>query len=433
MTAEIAILNKSAVALATDSAVTIEKEDGPTRVYNSANKLFTLSKYEPVGVMIYGNVEFMGLPWETIIKTFRQSLGTKSFKRLQQYADNFISFLDKPNPFVPPRLQAAYVEMVARSAFKVIAKEALDEAQKSIEKKGKLADDKEFLSILRAGIKSILGKVRERDRLAHLPKSFENLIVKKYAKAIQKAREDVFHEVPLTAANRRDLRAIVGGLFARNHFPSHSGIVVAGFGKSEMFPAVKSFRVACHVAGRLKYAVDRKHDVGSDRNAAILPFAQDDMVHTFMEGASLDYINLQQQVWENGLAGYGKAVLDKVAKKLSKSRKALEKAFKAEADKWVADVQQEMTKWRSVNYINPVMDTVAVLPKDELASMAEALVSLTSFKRKVTIGEEETVGGPIDVAVISKGDGFIWIKRKHYFTLDYNPHFCARYFGGKTQ
>lgn len=39
-----------------------------------------------------------------------------------------------------------------------------------------------------------------------------------------------------------------------------------------------------------------------------------------------------------------------------------------------------------------------------------------------------TVGGPIDVAIISKGDGFIWIKRKHYFKKELNPQFFEGYF-----
>jgi hypothetical protein len=42
--------------------------------------------------------------------------------------------------------------------------------------------------------------------------------------------------------------------------------------------------------------------------------------------------------------------------------------------------------------------------------------------------DAETVGGPIDVAVLSKGDGFIWIKRKHYFKPELNPHFLTNYF-----
>ena len=59
--------------------------------------------------------------------------------------------------------------------------------------------------------------------------------------------------------------------------------------------------------------------------------------------------------------------------------------------------------------------------------MSEALVNLTSFKRHVT-KQAETVGGPIDVAVISRGDGLIWIKRKHYFSRDLNQHFLSNYY-----
>jgi len=58
--------------------------------------------------------------------------------------------------------------------------------------------------------------------------------------------------------------------------------------------------------------------------------------------------------------------------------------------------------------------------------MAEALVNITSLKRKVST-DQDTVGGPTDVAIISKVDGFVWIKRKHYFGIDLNPHFSKKY------
>jgi hypothetical protein len=38
------------------------------------------------------------------------------------------------------------------------------------------------------------------------------------------------------------------------------------------------------------------------------------------------------------------------------------------------------------------------------------------------------VAGPIDVAVISKGDGLVWIKRKHYFKPELNYHFFENYY-----
>ena len=53
MTAEIAIMNKSAVALAADSAVTY-RAGHEQKVFDTMNKLFALSKYRPVGIMVYG-------------------------------------------------------------------------------------------------------------------------------------------------------------------------------------------------------------------------------------------------------------------------------------------------------------------------------------------------------------------------------------------
>ena len=58
MTAEVAIMNKQAIALAADSAVTFQEETGQ-KIFTSASKIFTLSKYQPVGVMIYGNASLI--------------------------------------------------------------------------------------------------------------------------------------------------------------------------------------------------------------------------------------------------------------------------------------------------------------------------------------------------------------------------------------
>ena len=71
------------------------------------------------------------------------------------------------------------------------------------------------------------------------------------------------------------------------------------------------------------------------------------------------------------------------------------------------------------------MEVVQNLPKEKLGGMAEAMVNLTSLKRRVSL-DQETVGGPVDIAIISKGDGFVWIKRKHYFDAALNPSYINR-------
>jgi hypothetical protein len=55
MTAEVAVLNRYAVALAADSAVTAEGADGAVQVFQSVNKMFALSYRHPVGIMVYGS------------------------------------------------------------------------------------------------------------------------------------------------------------------------------------------------------------------------------------------------------------------------------------------------------------------------------------------------------------------------------------------
>ena len=73
-----------------------------------------------------------------------------------------------------------------------------------------------------------------------------------------------------------------------------------------------------------------------------------------------------------------------------------------------------------------ILDVVEILPLKELAKVASTLVRLSSFEKQLSL-EAETVGEPIDVAVISKGDGFIWINRKHYFQPDLNHRYFRDY------
>src|SRR5258705_13168477 len=75
MTSEIALLNRSAVALAADSAMTItywDQGQQETRYFKGANKIFQLSEIHPVGVMIYATADFQGVPWDVLIKSDRQ-------------------------------------------------------------------------------------------------------------------------------------------------------------------------------------------------------------------------------------------------------------------------------------------------------------------------------------------------------------------------
>jgi len=131
MTAEVAVMNKQAIALAADSAVTFggEKEQ---KIFSSASKFFTLSKYEPVGVMVYGNASLMDVPWETIIKVYRGHLGKRTFKTIGDYAENFLTFLAKNEQLFPEDVQNWYVNGLIYTHFQFIANEVKESVNKII-------------------------------------------------------------------------------------------------------------------------------------------------------------------------------------------------------------------------------------------------------------------------------------------------------------
>jgi len=426
MTAEIAIMNKEAIALASDSAITMTEEKGQ-KIFTSANKLFTLSKYYPVGLMVYGSAIFMGVPWETIIKIYRNKLGAQKFETLKEYANDFIDFLDNGNPLFPDSEQEKYVYGSTSGYFKVIKQEIDEQVASIIEQKGKITK-KEIKQMTSDTIKKHYNEWMNIQILTSISKTHIKNIIDRYEPLIIQAKEDVFEKLPISVRSLNQLKKIGGSLFSRNLFPPGiSGIVIAGFGKTDIFPSVRSFAIEGIAGNRLKFREDEPCEVNFEEGAAIISFAQKEMVSIFMEGIDPSYKSVMKNYLAEIFDKYPEIIVKYIKKFNDDEKKKLERKLKGASRKIFKHYQKDMEDYSKKHYVGPIIRVVNMLPKDELAAMAEALVSLTSFKRKVTM-ESETVGGPIDVAVISKGDGFIWIKRKHYFKAELNPQFFANYY-----
>ena len=134
MTSEVAVMNKEAIALAADSAVTFSDGMGQ-KIFPSASKIFTMSKYHPVGAMIFGSASHMGVPWETIIKVYRSKLDTKSFKNLSGYAQDFLSFLHEEDALYCIEEQDRYVKQSIYTHLKRIEEKIVGEIQDVFEER----------------------------------------------------------------------------------------------------------------------------------------------------------------------------------------------------------------------------------------------------------------------------------------------------------
>ena len=89
-------MNRRAIALAADSAMTVTYWQGGERVqryYKGTNKIFQLSKLQPVGFMVHAAANLQGVPWELIVKSYRDVLGYKSHAHLTDYCAGLFEFI----------------------------------------------------------------------------------------------------------------------------------------------------------------------------------------------------------------------------------------------------------------------------------------------------------------------------------------------------
>jgi hypothetical protein len=427
MTAEIAILNRQGVALAADSAVTITHPGGH-KIYNSVNKLFMLSKHAPVGVMIHGVADLTGIPWETLVKAFRRELGEQTFPHLNDYADALLQFVNAHKKmFSDEQQQLQLFSSVLLQYREILGR--IDSRLSSLIAERQPVSETQIKRVVDQCIRDSLAVWTSASKLKGVPADYGRRLRRKWPKVIEAVVETVFGKLPIGATARERLREIAGLVFTADRFPDNvSGVVVAGFGEDEFFPCLVSYDVEGVLLNSVKVREHpgRSHQTGVGDPAAIIPFAQREMVSLFMEGIDPRFRGQIQRSFVGFLDGLADLLVKKV-KAAGASERAVRRQVEKAGEELLAKFWSDIEGYSGKYHVGPVLEAASFLPKDELAGMAETLVSLTSFKRRVTL-DPETVGGRIDVAVISKGDGFIWIKRKHYFDPALNRQFFENYY-----
>jgi len=408
-------MNKRAIALATDSAVTIGSSD---KFYNTANKLFMLSKYHPVGIMIYNNAEFMGMPWEIIIKQYRDSIGDQEFDNLQGYCNSFLNFL-KNEALGLSDYEEIYFIKTVRWFLNDLNSQIRKHYNEAVEQTGNKLEEHEIKNIINNTIDEYDKLVDKFNDLDNIPDRFEQTIEEKYRENLL---EVVKSEIPVALISEDSINILAKTcikVFKKAiTIDTYSGIVIAGFGKKDLFPSLIEHEICGIINGYIRLKVKQERNITISKNYDIVPFAQSDTVDTFLNGISPRYSNVLNDSFNQHIISVIDSMDSSILNETNKVR------IKDELNKKWNDVTTQLVSYSNTNYLFPILSAVISLPIEELATMAESLVNLTSFKRQVAIDEySRTVGGPIDVAVISKGDGFVWIKRKHYFKPEHNHHF----------
>jgi hypothetical protein len=304
------------------------------------------------------------------------------------------------------------------------------ELEKKLKSEGPQTDSA-VRSLFRDIFNSELSHLRSHKVLKSFRRRTPRSLLRKYRTAIKNAVNDELQKlagvVPLAKLTSAALMAIGRD----NYWYNESGVVLAGFGSDEFFPSLRCYKVDSLIGGGLRAMeeVHRRSDITTGNSAVVTAFAQSEMVSLFMNGIDDDYASFVSSfIGQSFMDGYPALIAEIIKKDVSATRRSsILKRLRDVGERLVSALNDGITRYAREMHSSPIVDIVDHLPKEELAAMAEAFVNLTSYKRHVT-SQAETVGGPIDVALISRGDGFIWIKRKHYFDCALNQHFLSNYY-----
>ncbi|WBL24136.1 hypothetical protein [Zunongwangia sp. HGR-M22] len=374
MTAEIGILNKTSVVIAADSAVSI----GNNRVYQNANKLFKIGQNIPVGIMIYNNSTWMGIPLEIIIKSYSKQLNDKEFSELNDYTTDFLTYLkseysaylneDDSKQIIKDRLYQLLDEFSTHcigeleksdkknktEELEKIFYESLESTTSEPDSSKKMADFKDYeLQTFKSEFKKIINEI--------LPGFYASIKLPRKAKYTNRIYKALFYELIYEIDIEEDF----------------TGIVFAGYGESEIYPNIIDLKIGEIISGRLRYNKPILSSISNKTSAIVSPFAQRDMVDTFFRGLDPMLSNEYKKIISQEL----KLLQNKIVDKFKLNNSDIHSFFNTAYN----HINRKFFQKAIENYTKPIIETIRYLRKEDLIEIAESLINITSLKEKQQI------------------------------------------------
>jgi hypothetical protein len=368
MTAEIAVLNKFGVALAADSAITVDhfhNGEIKTKVYNTANKLFSLSKFDPVGIMFYNTVTISGVPWETVIKAYRSELKDRRFDSLSEHRQEFFRWLDSgPYVFSDAHTANSFENNLYREFARVVAK---------------CKNKTQFKTTLEKEI----GQLEKTESIDLFDDKLASMISKTYDKQITSAMQYMINKPSWAIGLRSQVKRFVSLLSVKKRlFSSYSGLVIAGFGAKESLPSLEEYYVDSILCGKVRYWQKGVYKIDEDNQSHVVPLADSEAMKTLIEGISPTFrlelfagaLKLLMTVPASIMANITEITDERRKEYLQASEKEIPALFR----KFV----QDMADFRNTTYTFPIRQSLASLPISELGVVAEAFLGASQVLKR---------------------------------------------------
>ena len=426
MTAVVGILNKRGLAIAADSAVTRTRYNH-TKVTKNGNKMIRLSNCVPVCVMLTGNGDYIKTQWDIIIRRYRQHRGDIPHQTVEACVHDFFRYIADNHLFCEEEVTKNWIEFNLEKLF--------DQADGDINFMVKERDDDGKLKSPKTYLKSFLTQLRRYRTIwlkTGICEQFKDYSLDQFRAFIGNMITDFlstkefqenelnFNNYPkeFLSALQEDLElALMVKLITRRSHEDYSAeLVFSGFGTNQEYPSLVSAVVFEGFDNRVSYHI-RSEDIIciSDKNpVAICPFAQKDVIKSLLRGLHVDYSSIVTNAMRGIYSPFSNDIFvfddDCSFEDFMEFQMMLQEVKTDDLCKkfYNANTRYLNKKQRKWEKNLEDYDLIA------MAALAQSLIDLTGFHRILTFSQEG-VGGPVDLAVITKNEGFTWLSRKSWY------------------
>jgi len=402
MTAQIVILNKLCAGVSSDSSVTLSGRDGPKRTFPTAEKILPLPPPHNIVVLHGGATELLGVPYSVFLGEWMQALPDSPLEKVLDYRTNLEAWVIAQGDLFAKDAQDEYLHWIVRDYLLAVRRDLLKRCQETGLEEGDW-NSTQAASIVEEVISSSLEYLGNRPYLRGWEDVDCGAILRAHDDLFKETMEWVFDDTPRTETGDDGLKELTETLLAvYEEYSRDAVLTIVGYGADELFPASEKVIFQGIIDGRLRVGPIDSTSITVDMSSSIIPLGQTEAVHTFLRAYNPAFLSKAHERLGS--------VVDKVREIVGAEPAVLSKMEELEATGHEElDSDFEALSWGE--FLQPMVDTVAGLPPAEVARMAEALVGLQVL-RQLTQADAETVGGPIDVAIVTRHDGVRWIRHK---------------------
>ena len=178
-------------------------------------------------------------------------------------------------------------------------------------------------------------------------------------------------------------------------------LVFAGYGEDEAYPSICQYEVTGINKSKLQWQLSGSANISGEQESNIFTSGQSDIIDAIELGIQNERIGVIRKRFQTLIEDLlTQNLLDSLIGKIDYP------AIRQE----VADLIRESGK----DHLRQHLEAIKQFDLQKMACLAENLIKATELHRKITF-RQEGVGGLVDLAVITREDGFQWLNRKSWY------------------